>query len=183
MTILTNFKEYTPTDESKIKLQAEVGVIFIKCDQDVDWYESQTIFDATKLKIVFDTKTGVVYQTGVDITSLWPNGCSVADIDLDLNTTPEDLNGKVFDFHTGKIVDRKFTSVELKSRAKSKITQLQAEATALIQPLQYAKDLGMITEEESAYLTELQRYVVQLNRVTSQEGYPTEIEWPVLPIE
>jgi hypothetical protein len=181
MTILINFQEYTPTEEDKVKLQDEVGVIFLKCDQGVDWYDSFSAFDANKLKIVFDTKTGVIVQTGVDITALWPNGYSIADVENEINVKPDDLKGKVFNIRAGKIVDRVYTKAEQKLIADSKISSLQKEASNLMAPLQAAKELDMMTEEESAYLKELQRYLVYLNRVTSQEGYPTNIEWPILP--
>lgn len=181
MTILINFQEYTPTNEEKIQLQDEVGVIFLKCDQDVDWYEAQSLFKNDKLKIVFDTKTGVIIQTSVDVSGLWPNGYSVADVEYDVNAKPADLKDKVFKVTTGKIVDRVYTEAEQRATASNTIAALQKEATTLMAPLQAAKELDMMTEEEAAYLKDLQRYLVYLNRVTSQEGYPTDIEWPVLP--
>lgn len=181
MTILLNFKEYTPTDEESIKLQTEAGVIFLKCDQGVDWYEAQKAFDEQKLKVVFDAKTGIVIQTGVDITALWPNGYSVADVDYAIETKPEDLNGKVFNLRSGKIKDRVYTKAEQKNTVDREIKSLQADATSLMAPLQAAKDLDIMTEEESAYLKELQQYLVSLSRVPSQEGYPTNIQWPDLP--
>lgn len=181
MTILTNFQEYTPTDENKVELQDKVGVLFIQCDQKVDWYEAQTAFDPNKLKVVFDTKTGVIVQTGIDITALWPNGYSIADIDYDIATTPDDLNGKVFNIRTGKIVDRKYSKAELQYKAERQIASLQKEVADLMAPLQAGKEVDMLTEEEASYLKELQRYTVYLSRVPSQEGYPTTIQWPDLP--
>lgn len=181
MTILVNFQEYTPTEEKKLKLQTDAGVIFLKCDQGVDWYDAFSAFDENKLKVVFDTKTGVIVQAGVDITALWPNGYSVADVDEETNLKPDDFRGKVFKIRTGKIVDRVYTKAEQKAMADNTLLSLQKEASTLMAPLQAAKELDMITEEEAAYLKELQRYLVYLSRVTSQEGYPTNIEWPVLP--
>ena len=180
MTILTNFKEYIPDDEASQELMT-LGVIFIKSAEGADWYQSQALFKNNLLKVIFDSKTGVIIGTGTDITTMWPNGYSIADIDYDTNATPQSLEGKVFQVRTGKIVDRVYTKAQQQATVDREIASLQREATTLMAPLQAAKELDMMTEEEAAYLKELQRYLVYLNRVTSQEGYPTNIEWPVLP--
>lgn len=69
------------------------------------------------------------------------------------------------------------------TQASEKIRSLQETAVALITPLQYAKDLEMATEDELAYLKNLQVYVVKLNRVPLQKDYPYTIDWPTLPTE
>ena len=51
-------------------------------------------------------------------------------------------------------------------------------ATKAIAPLQYAVDLGMDTEEESARLTAWKRYCVTVNRIDLTEPSPT---WPAMP--
>lgn len=181
MTILTDFKVYTPSDAEKLDLQNTLNVIFLKSKEGVDWYESQSLFKNDKFKIVFNKKSGEIIAVSKDVSGLWPIDACIADVDDDSITTPEGFSGKVFDMRTGKIKDRVVTRAELIADATNKASSLQNEVSQLMAPLQAAKELDMMTEEEAAYLKELQRYLVYLSRVTSQEGYPTNIEWPVLP--
>lgn len=181
MTILTKFKPYTPEDPEALKLQQELGITYLVSAEGVDWYESQKLFSPDLLKVVFFWDTGEIVSTGYDVTTLWPNGLCVADVKYEGSLEPEDLTQKVFNVRKSVIEDRVYSEKELAASAKTKISDLQRAAVDLITPLQYAETLEIITEDESAYLKNLQRYVVELNRVTQQEGYPTDIEWPVLP--
>lgn len=179
--ILTNFKLYTPVDEYKLRLQTELSIEFLRSGEGVDWYDAVAMFQPDTIKLVFDWDTGVIRNVSKDASTLYPSGnASVAEI-VDAGQDLSELFGKVFIPRTGKVVDRVFTDAELAEQATLKSAALQREANALVTPLQFAKELDMITEEESVYLKELQRYVVLLSRVASQEGYPKQIEWPVLP--
>ncbi len=73
-------------------------------------------------------------------------------------------------------VSDKPTKDQIDSQVKSKIQN----TLSLIKPLEFARDLGDITEQELEDLKNLQKYVVLLNRVKLQEGYPEKIEWPEL---
>lgn len=69
----------------------------------------------------------------------------------------------------------------------------QAQKTALsnrIGTLNDAVDMEMATPEElielpkrKAQLVEWKRYAILLGRVTSQEGWPPDVEWPAQPAE
>lgn len=181
MTILTNFKLYTPEDPEKLALQSDINVLFIRSAEGVDWYDAQKLFKTDLLKIIFKWDTGEILSVSKDVTTLWPIDVCIADIEYDADASIEDFKDKVFNPRTGKIIDRVKTKKEIQAEADREVSNRMADATALISPLQYAKDLDMISEEESAYLKELQRYVVYLSRVTSQEGYPGNIVWPELP--
>ncbi len=73
------------------------------------------------------------------------------------------------------------TTDELAADARSKITQLIAAASEKIAPLQDAVDLGIATDNETTALTAWKTYRVAINRVPTQSGYPTTIDWPVQP--
>ncbi len=60
-------------------------------------------------------------------------------------------------------------------------TELRAAALAAIAPLQYAVDLGIAEEAESAQLNEWKKYVVDLSRIDKKPGWPTEVIWPAIP--
>lgn len=62
------------------------------------------------------------------------------------------------------------------------IAQLRREADQALAPLADAAALDMASETEKAKLTDWQRYRVLLNRVPEQAGWPTDINWPELPV-
>ena len=182
MLTLTNFKAYTPEDPDKLQLHETLSIVFVRCDQKVDWYDAVAMFQPDTIKIVLDWNTGIIRYATKDASTIDAENYSVTEIE-DAGQDLRDLQGKVFNYSNKKITERVYTDAELAVQAKAKIASLQSQASNKITPLLYAKDLDMITDEESAYLTNLQRYVVTLSRVTAQKGYPAVIDWPVLPTE
>jgi hypothetical protein len=65
--------------------------------------------------------------------------------------------------------------------AQAEITRLRAVADYAIAPLQDAVDVDEATEQDLVVLKAWKKYRVALNRVPEQEGYPTVIEWPIVP--
>ncbi|WP_025110066.1 tail fiber assembly protein [Pseudomonas sp. H1h] len=59
--------------------------------------------------------------------------------------------------------------------------ELRSVALAVIAPLQYAVDLDIAEEAEAAQLNEWKKYMVDLNRIDKQPGWPTEVTWPSPP--
>lgn len=82
-------------------------------------------------------------------------------------------------------------SQSLKLQQFTQLANAQKVAlTARISTLQDAIDLEMATPEEvaelpvrQAQLLEWKRYAVYLGRVTTQEGWPPDVVWPVQPAE
>lgn len=58
----------------------------------------------------------------------------------------------------------------------------RADADKAIAPLQDAVDLDEATGAEVARLKAWKKYRVALNRLPDQAGYPTTIDWPVVPV-
>ena len=182
MLTLTNFKAYTPEDPAKLEMHQTLSIVFVRCNEGVDWYDAVSMFKPETVKIVFNWETGIIRYATTDASTIDAENYSVAEIEEN-GQDLRGLQGKVFNPSTRQISERIFTEEELAEQATLKAKALQAEATAKITPLTFAKELGMITDEESAYLLNLQRYVVYLNRISSQDGYPKEIQWPELPTE
>jgi hypothetical protein len=65
--------------------------------------------------------------------------------------------------------------------AQAEISRLRAVADYAVAPLQDAVDVDEATEAEVAVLKAWKKYRVALNRAPEQAGYPSVIEWPVLP--
>jgi len=57
----------------------------------------------------------------------------------------------------------------------------RATADAAIKPLQDAVDIDDATDTELLKLKAWKKYRVALSRLPDQAGYPTEIDWPVVP--
>lgn len=68
---------------------------------------------------------------------------------------------------------------QLIAEAEQQKQSLLAEANNAIAPLQYAENLGIATDEESALLVDWQKYCVYLNRVDTTTA--PDIEWPAKP--
>lgn len=75
------------------------------------------------------------------------------------------------------------TSAELESAAFAQRDVLLFTAGLRIAPLQYAVDLGMATEADSANLVLWKQYSVAVNRVSDQPEFPRTISWPAPPAE
>lgn len=67
------------------------------------------------------------------------------------------------------------------AEAVAEYTRLRGIADFLMAPLQDAVDVGEATEQDLFALKAWKKYRVSLNRVPEQEGYPTVIEWPIVP--
>lgn len=171
MLILENFSEYTPAGKEELKRN---GVKFIRDSQGNDWYDSQKDFSPETSKIVFISQGGMIVDMSCDVTQLWPLGklpLSVAEIPF----TEQDLRGKIFDVSKNLVTDQ---SVDLEKNALRKIANISKSVRERMAPLQAAKELGIITEEEQSDLIELQKYLVDVSRLHKQKGFPDVITWP-----
>lgn len=176
-----NFRKYTP-NEDKSELLA-LGVGFLISEEGVDWYESQKDFEESTLKIGYDPETKVIKAVSYDVSSLFPNNMSVGET----SNVPKrfnidgPFNDFIFNESKSVIATRVYSLDESKQKVDYKKSTLIAEVMETINPLQFAVDLEMATEEEKTRLKSLQRYVVMLNRVSLQESYPTGVVWPDIP--
>ncbi|MFG0541711.1 tail fiber assembly protein [Pseudomonas sp. YQ_5] len=70
---------------------------------------------------------------------------------------------------------------QLLASVAADLTQRRAVADAAIAPLQDAVELEEATEAEATLLIKWKRYRVALSRLSEQEGYPSEVDWPAPP--
>lgn len=75
------------------------------------------------------------------------------------------------------------SSEDLAAEAKTQRDKLLAVAANRMGPLQDAVDTGRATDDEIALLTLWKGYRIDLNRIEQQEGFPSEIRWPLSPDE
>lgn len=183
--LLTNFQIYEPTDPQLLEVrQVLPDVKYLISTEGKDWYHAMEEFSPNTVKILFKPENGVIKSIHRTVNGMWPDGYSVAEIEDDGTLFDDDLriiDLKVFDIETMSIKDRVYTEEEQDLIAQSKILSLRKSALSEIEPLQFATELEMITDEEEVYLKELKKYVVMLSRVPKQKGYPTDIKWPKVP--
>jgi len=124
------------------------------------------------------------------IVSLWDK-TTATQVAAALGKNPDELNAtqieptieypKWNEASTSWVTDEDAQLSAITSAASAEIEKLLITATNKISPLQDAVDLGIATETENTSLTAWKTYRVLVNRVTSQAGYPTEIDWPPMP--
>lgn len=178
---IKNFKSYIPAEDKQDLLN--LGVNFLSSEDGKDWYDSQKDFKEKTLKITYDPVSKVIISASYDVSSLFPENLSVAEVEDTPKGFPTSVpfDSFVYDEKKGKISSRSYTSDELKEQASSKKRYLIAEAMTLINPLKFAVDLSIATDEEKSKLETLQKYVVDLNRIEQQDSYPKKINWPEIP--
>lgn len=74
------------------------------------------------------------------------------------------------------------TAAQILQAANTKRDELLSVAGLRIAPLQDAVDLGVATATDTANLTLWKQYRVAVNRVSTQAGFPGQIDWPVQPV-
>ncbi|WP_092316302.1 tail fiber assembly protein [Pseudomonas saponiphila] len=72
---------------------------------------------------------------------------------------------------------------EVKARAIEKRDTLLSVAANLMAPLQDAIDENSATTDEVNRLKLWKQYRITLNRIVQQEGFPSNIDWPLPPQE
>ncbi|MEX1841199.1 tail fiber assembly protein [Enterobacter cloacae] len=175
--IAGKFTRYIPHNE-KLQADAEIikettglDVIFLCDEQGNDWYEVQSGFDPTKIKIMYDVN-GIIRSYSSDASSLNPIDSFVAEVTTeDFPSGIDILGGWRFDGE--KIIP---VDVDVTVENEEKKQRLITEAAEVIAPLQDAVDLAMATEQETANLLSWKTYRVLLNRVD-----PSKPDWPLKP--
>ena len=79
-------KKFTPYNP-EVKPFGE-SAIYLKDENGLDWYESQSQFSVNTLKVMFDD-SGLIISSSRDVSSLFPLDCGVLEID----TKEDSLNG------------------------------------------------------------------------------------------
>lgn len=123
-------------------------------------------------------------------TELWNKETAQKIISV-LGETPEELNATTIkptanyqkwdEITSSWVTDETAQLSAQTTTATCEIQRLLSAATDKIAPLQDAVDLGIATTEETASLTAWKTYRVAVNRVPTQPGFPTAIDWPLMP--
>lgn len=179
---MKNITTYTP--DVNPYAGASVNVIFYRDSKGRDWYESQKLFAADTLKICYNRKK-IIVQTSLDVSTLVPDGVSVAEV---ANFTPEagvNLADGTWIFDGKGIVKRTYSAQEIQERAEFRRKSLITEASDTISLWQSELLLGSINDADKASLIAWMEYIKSLkaldfSAIADESGY-SGIQWPKQP--
>ncbi|HCD7552967.1 TPA: tail fiber assembly protein [Citrobacter farmeri] len=177
MITMKNIREGDPKTPEQYELAKQIRARFFYDETGSEWYESQKLFSPDTLKIAYESN-GVIRSIQTDISLIYPNNLSVAEVDNTTANRCADTSGWWL-YIDGEIVRRQQTSDELIEAADNEKARLMALANAAIAPLQYAAEMNMGTDDEAERLLEWKKYAVLLNRVDPNKA--PDIEWPLAP--
>lgn len=175
MNNIKNFTRYNPESSEKKELENSINAIFLISEDGQDWYDCQSKFKASTIKVMYDVD-GVIRAITKDVSSLFPENRSVAEVDLLPNDAAIDGN---WIYEQGQVIPRQFTQHELIEQAERKKSSLLLQIERVIAPLKDAVELEIATEEEKSRYFDWRNYRVQISRVDVTN--PENIKWPNQP--
>jgi len=97
-----NFMLGNPRCPEHSELNSRHGVLFLYDEKGNEWYECQKLFSENTLKVTYDNN-GVICSISKDVSMLWPNGLSIAEVSIDENTDLIDISGS-WKYENGKVI-------------------------------------------------------------------------------
>lgn len=172
MMLMKNFKP-------EVKTVNDMAIVFYTDEDGNDWYESQKLFSANTLKIMYDNK-GNVIASAWDISMLAPDNLSVTEVRKAAVPVNFFDSGTRWVFNGKKIVPFEYTNDELRELAENKRAELLIVANDKIIPLQARLSVGrQLTAEQLNALNNLLDYIDELEACDPMaEGFT----WPELSI-
>ncbi|MBS1206497.1 MAG: phage tail fiber assembly protein [Proteobacteria bacterium] len=188
---LEEWGKYTPEEVAKlssdelelyyIAKSPGMNVVFLKDENDNDWYRWLKTLSTETLKISFNPDSKEIVHFSYDASTIFPVNQIVVEIapenvPNEFTAAGEKAIGGAFIFDDGKITA---APVDDEAEAQRKKQERLTQANNMIATLQDAVELGIATDSEKTLLTEWKTYRVLLNRIRS--GDAPEIDWPELP--
>lgn len=175
----TNFKPGAPVSSDDRALNKQHGVLFLFDENGNEWYESQKLFSENTLKIAYDSN-GVIRSISKDVSMLWPNGLSVAEVSIDEKTDLIDISGG-WRYENGEVIKNESSlfcvSKEDFEEARSELLDSALKNITLLHVRLLLK--MPLTKEENEYIHRMIGYMDNLNALDSN-NYKT-LELPDLP--
>lgn len=163
-----------------IAMAPGMNIVFLKDENDNDWYQWLKKLSKETLKISFNPDSNEIIHFSYDASTIFPINQIVAEIAPEnvpdeFTAAGEKALGGAFIFDDGKIIA---VPVDYVAEAQRQKMELLNHANYVIAMLQDAVELSMATEEENSSLADWKRYRVLLNRVN-----PNEPDWPPKPTQ
>lgn len=156
------------------EVKETANILYLKDDQERDWYEAQDSFDTEKLKVAY-TADGIIRSADYDVSALWPINMAVAEVSPGNVPDGFNINGEWM-YDGKKIIP---VPVDYVARAETNRKTLLQLASQAIAPLQDASELGIATRAETEALERWKHYRVTLIRLDTSAA--PDIQWPEQP--
>ncbi|SFU18376.1 virus tail fibre assembly protein, lambda gpK [Kosakonia arachidis] len=158
-----------------------MNIVFLKDENDSDWYLWLKTLSTETLKISFNPDSKEIVHFSYDASTIFPVNQIVVEIapenvPHEFTAAGEKAIGGAFIFDGGKITA---APVDDEAEAQRKKQERLTQANNMIATLQDAVELGIATDSEKTLLTEWKTYRVVLNRIRPEDA--PEIDWPELP--
>ncbi|WP_447782718.1 tail fiber assembly protein [Enterobacter asburiae] len=185
---LDKWGKYTPEKVAKLSPEElelyyvakspEVNIVFLKDDNDNDWYLWLKTLSQETLKISFNPDTKEIIHFSYDASAIFPINQIVVEVvpenvPDEFTAAGEKALGGAFLFDGGEIIA---APIDYEAEEQRKKLKLMAQANNVIATLQDAVELNMATDEETANLQGWKKYRVLLSRVDVKKPV-----WPPLP--
>lgn len=115
----------------------------------------------------------------------WPEDSVLIDNSYYIELLEKQGEGKMIcsDKKGNPIIKERVQDVdELTTSIKNKVKKILSDVYVELQPLQFAEQIGDITDIEKDYMFELKKYALIISRLNTQEGFPHKIDWPEKPV-
>lgn len=115
----------------------------------------------------------------------WPTDAVLIDSSYYIELLEKQSEGKMIcpDKKGKPIVKERVQDIEeLTISIQRKVKKILSDVYIELQPLQFAEQIGDITDPEKEYMFELKKYALIISRLNTQEGFPHKIDWPEKPV-
>ncbi|GAL57070.1 putative tail fiber assembly protein [Pseudescherichia vulneris NBRC 102420] len=171
---IKNFTLYKNPTHQLISPGTSENILFLKSEDNLDWYESQALFADDTIKIQYDSNGTIravvdkpVPQRGniYAVSMLWPINMSVAEIAVEDYPKSLTLDGTWKFNGTSVYQDAEVIAQNSRQANAALRYKYMLDATLEISAIQSSKTVGNARESDSSNLLALQQYVDQLRDV------------------
>jgi len=173
---LKNLVIYTPEEGTEAHELSKMGAAFLMDDSGNDWYKSQPLFKTDTLKIAYSSD-GVIRTASEDVSTLWPIGMSVAEIEKGAVPEGFEANGEWLYDEKG-IIPAPVNLAKVKEKERQERVNV---ANSYINERQWPSRLmlGRLSESEKREFNVWLDYLEALSAIDTTK--PDGITWPEKP--
>lgn len=173
---IKNLMPYTPENTDF----APEGALFLRSDENADWYQAIIHFSPDTLKVMYD-RNNIIVDANTDAARLWPYGLSVSEVAID--SVPKDFKRPdqysmgLWVYEDGAIAPRAISHEEQIAKAEKTKVDLIEAAMKSVATIQLKLQAGRkLSAEETAKLNSTLDYIDGVE-ATDTSSAP-DIQWP-----
>ena len=164
------------TEEQENIKKSIGGALFLISEEGVDWYQSQKSFSKETLKIAYGDD-GVIRSVSGDVSTLWPNGLSVVEINSE-DVPQQFLIDGTWLFVDGRIIrNDPLIKMRLELRNKAKQRSLLENAMLAVFNIKVALQLEKTVIDVETMIADIYSYCDVLRNIDTTDedaNFPAE---------